>query len=345
MELAHRTLAHKSKHSTEIFTVVSGSFNRFLPQIREAVTALSNRGIIILSPKSATPVSEINGFVILEKDKGSPTQIELNHLSAIAKSDFLYVVNPEGYIGQSVALEIGYAISHKVPIYSSERPSDEVFCNLLTSGISLGQIKSRIAKRKGRLRKTALKPSPTLADLQSYVAGVVKARGFSEEELNDVVLLLVEEIGELAKATRLETGLKLGGTYRERSISVESELADCLVYLLDLANLANVDLESALREKEALNSERKWAKHLPRLTTPLSETEMKVIKYISDGYVNKEIAFRLNVSEQTVKSLITSILRKLDANDRTQAVLTALRQGWIPLEREYFNQESLKNKK
>jgi len=323
---------HRSRPNIDIFAVVSGSFNRFLPQIREAVTALSKLGITVLSPKSWTPVSEVNGFVILEKDKGSPAHIEQNHLSAIKRSDFLYVVNPGSYIGQSVALEIGYALSNRIPVYSSEHIQDEVFSSIITSGLSFNQIKNRIRKHKVSLRNSLLKSSPTLADLQNYIEGIVKARGFSKEEINNVALLLVEEVGELAKAIRLEIGLKLGKSYKDQPTSMELELADCLFYLLDLANLANINLEDALRSKEAINSGREWIKHLPRLASPLTPLEKKILNYISHGYVNKEIANRLCVSEQTIKNHMTSILRKLDANSRVEAASIALDQGWIPIE-------------
>jgi DNA-binding NarL/FixJ family response regulator len=44
---------------------------------------------------------------------------------------------------------------------------------------------------------------------------------------------------------------------------------------------------------------------------------------------NKEVAYTLAISEQTVKNHMSSILRKLSVNDRTQAVVYAIRQGWI----------------
>jgi NTP pyrophosphatase (non-canonical NTP hydrolase) len=70
--------------------------------------------------------------------------------------------------------------------------------------------------------------------------------------------LLVEEVGELAKAIRFDQGLKLSSNDIEHTKSIDSELADCLIYLINLANLADVDLEKALREKEAVNSKKKW---------------------------------------------------------------------------------------
>ncbi|HEX5417415.1 MAG TPA: response regulator transcription factor [Chloroflexota bacterium] len=65
------------------------------------------------------------------------------------------------------------------------------------------------------------------------------------------------------------------------------------------------------------------------LYVPLSAREIEVLDYIARGNSNKEIARALKISDQTVKNHITSILRKLAVNDRTQAVVYALRRGWI----------------
>ena len=65
---------------------------------------------------------------------------------------------------------------------------------------------------------------------------------------------------------------------------------------------------------------------------PLSQREMELLRQLGQGRSNKEIAHTLNITAQTVKNHITSILRKLDVNDRTQAVLAGLRYGWITLE-------------
>ena len=65
---------------------------------------------------------------------------------------------------------------------------------------------------------------------------------------------------------------------------------------------------------------------------PLSQREMEILDLITKGRSNKEIAFELGISRQTVKNHMTSILRKLAVNDRTQAAVYALRHGWIRLE-------------
>jgi len=65
---------------------------------------------------------------------------------------------------------------------------------------------------------------------------------------------------------------------------------------------------------------------------PLSAREMEILQLIARGMSNKEIAKELRISRQTVKNHMTSILRKLAVNDRTQAAVYALRRGWIRLE-------------
>ncbi len=65
---------------------------------------------------------------------------------------------------------------------------------------------------------------------------------------------------------------------------------------------------------------------------PLSARETDVLQLIARGASNKEIGHLLKISRQTVKNHMTSILRKLAVNDRTQAAVLALRRGWIRLE-------------
>ena len=65
---------------------------------------------------------------------------------------------------------------------------------------------------------------------------------------------------------------------------------------------------------------------------PLSPREREILQYVSRGMSNKDIAVRLGISHQTVKNHMTSILHKLDVEDRTQAAVYALRHGWVRLQ-------------
>lgn len=62
---------------------------------------------------------------------------------------------------------------------------------------------------------------------------------------------------------------------------------------------------------------------------PLSPREMEILEFVTHGLSNKEIAIKLQISQQTVKNHMTAILKKLNVEDRTQAAVTALRLGWV----------------
>jgi DNA-binding NarL/FixJ family response regulator len=66
--------------------------------------------------------------------------------------------------------------------------------------------------------------------------------------------------------------------------------------------------------------------------SPLTPREIEILQYIAQGYLNKQIAAELGISEQTIKNHVTSILRKLNANARTEAVVVAIKQGLISID-------------
>jgi DNA-binding NarL/FixJ family response regulator len=65
------------------------------------------------------------------------------------------------------------------------------------------------------------------------------------------------------------------------------------------------------------------------LIEPLSEREIEILKLVSQGLTNKEIAARLYLAEGTVKNYVTSILQKINARDRTQAAIRARELGLL----------------
>ena len=65
--------------------------------------------------------------------------------------------------------------------------------------------------------------------------------------------------------------------------------------------------------------------------SPVTPREQEILNYMAKGYLNKQIALALDISEQTVKNHVTSILRKLNANARTQAVVEAIKHGLVSI--------------
>lgn len=102
-----------------------------------------------------------------------------------------------------------------------------------------------------------LKNSPTLADYQKYVADMIIERGFKDESISELLMLMMEECGELARACRKHTSVK-SDTARQEKDMLEHELADILMYTLAIANKFGVDLEKAFRDKEEINKKRVW---------------------------------------------------------------------------------------
>jgi DNA-binding NarL/FixJ family response regulator len=67
------------------------------------------------------------------------------------------------------------------------------------------------------------------------------------------------------------------------------------------------------------------------LVSPLTPKEQEILDYVAQGFLNKRIATKLGVSEQTIKNHVTSILCKLNANVRTEAVIVAIKQGLVSI--------------
>ena len=74
-----------------------------------------------------------------------------------------------------------------------------------------------------------------------------------------------------------------------------------------------------------------WRSEAEAFISPLTPRETEILNYIAQGYLNKQIAIQLGISEQTIKNHVTSILRKLNANARTEAVVVAIKQGLISI--------------
>jgi len=220
-----------------------GSFRKDQVKLQDIYNRLVEQ-FTLLSPESISFTSDENGFVKTDKEaKQSIFEIENKHLNAISQSDFVVLHAPDGYVGSSASLEIGFAYALGIPVLADEMPQDATIAAMIT-GV-LGKLDEDYP---------VFNAGKGIGALQSYYKRAAERRGWDEESARDTLLLLTEEMGELARAVRKDTGLKRDVGYER--ISVSDELADVQLYLVHLANTLNIELSDAVTKKEIKNTER-----------------------------------------------------------------------------------------
>lgn len=97
----------------------------------------------------------------------------------------------------------------------------------------------------------------TLVELQKYINDMIEIRGFDKQTPLEVMLLLTEEVGELAKEIRKSTHMKTDVQKSYKS-TVDEEVADVFIYVLCMCRVMNINLLDAFKKKEEKNMKRKW---------------------------------------------------------------------------------------
>jgi NTP pyrophosphatase (non-canonical NTP hydrolase) len=225
--------------------VISGSYRKDFESLRQTFEEFRDLGCKILSPSNVSIVSEQDGFVYMKgEETETPANIEDRHLSAIQKANFVWLHTPEGYVGPSAALEVGFAHAAGVPVYAKELPSDKILQSFVQVVTSPGDVLN------GRLVNPG-PPAPALKAFQEYYRRAALQRGYAKEGPKDCLLLMVEEVGELARAVRRREKLVRHGSYSDSSEA--QELADVFLYVVHMANVLELDLAHIVRDKEILN--------------------------------------------------------------------------------------------
>lgn len=106
-----------------------------------------------------------------------------------------------------------------------------------------------------------LSEEPTLQEIQYHLTVVCKERGWDKKTISQVYLLLVEEVGELAKEVRKRLDFETDqiDTIKNKH-EVEGEIADIFNYLLEIASRFDIDLAQAYMNKQKINRNRTWSK-------------------------------------------------------------------------------------
>lgn len=228
--------------------VVCGSFHKDLAALSDEFEELRDLGFRILSPTNMKVVSETDGFVFMEgEETSSPEAIEMRHLDAIKRSSFVWLHTPEGYLGPSAALEVGFARACGIPVYARTNINEKALQPLVTTVSSpLDLFES--------YRKHPVPPVPAVQSFQTYYAHAAVSRGYQKESAQNTLLLMLEEFGELARAIRKHEQLR-----RDSSGEIaneEQELADIFIYVVHMANVLGIDLGAAVDNKERMNIKR-----------------------------------------------------------------------------------------
>ncbi|HOA47783.1 MAG TPA: hypothetical protein PK723_05275 [Candidatus Pacearchaeota archaeon] len=119
------------------YVTISGSFRKHLDYILDIKGTLEDQGTKVLSPRFTEPKNPGEKFVVFTGEEGlSPLELERHHLSSISKSDALIVCDPEGYVGASALIEIGFANAIGKKVVFVEKP-EEFMLNTLPAEIGL----------------------------------------------------------------------------------------------------------------------------------------------------------------------------------------------------------------
>lgn len=106
---------------------IIGSFRKYYQDIVKIIENFEEAGIEILSPKISSIINPGDEFVILASDDEnlSKEQIQSKVFENERNSDFVYVWDPDGYIGRTTCYEMGCINTHgDKPVFYKERPKD-----------------------------------------------------------------------------------------------------------------------------------------------------------------------------------------------------------------------------
>ena len=161
-------------------------------------------------------------------------------------------------------------------------------------------------------------------ELDVIVIDTDSIRDLLLEPTSDTAIVLLTEVTEARSISRLlRSGVRA-------ILSRESDPDDVLsaIYAsydgLVLLSTPTAESLAALFGDQPLEVEAEWSEEI-------TSRETDVLRMLAQGLVNKDIAARLGISEHTVKFHISSILDKLGAATRTEAVTLGIRRGLIPI--------------
>jgi DNA-binding NarL/FixJ family response regulator len=222
----------------------------------------------------------------------------------------------EGRLRESLRVEPGMTTGRQIRVLSvDDHPLlSEGLATMINSQPDMRLVASASTGNEGILKHRELKPDITLMDLRlpdrSGIDVMVEIRAESPDAR---FILLTMFAGDV----EIQRALKAGAQgYLLKSMPPDQMLATIREVC---AGKRSVAPELASQLAEHVGDE------------PLSNREIEVLRYVSEGNRNREIAKKLFISEDTVKAHLKHIMEKLGASDRTEAMAIAARRGFIQL--------------
>ena len=144
---------------------VSGSFHRHMEAITSAVRELMMLSVRVLSPADPRVVAAQGEFLFVASDRvRSVRLVQDRHLESIRAADFLWLICPDGYVGQSASMEVGFAAAARVPIFATRAPSDLTLREYVTVVPTLSE-----AVRRAEVTSRPRRPEGLLIDPHASV--------------------------------------------------------------------------------------------------------------------------------------------------------------------------------
>jgi NarL family two-component system response regulator YdfI len=211
----------------------------------------------------------------------------------------------------------------RVLIVASSSISQSGLTNLLRGSTSLQIV--GVLSNFGQLSEKVeeLQPDVVVAEITGQDTTLPEEIPKLSEEAPVAIVLLVDDANPERDLEAMRSGIR---AVLPRNMSSSAIVATVEAVGVGLAVLLPEGLDHLLREGTA--SHRAVS---PPLVEALTPRELEVLSMMVEGWGNKEISTRLGISEHTVKFHVASIMGKLNASSRTEAVTSGIRHGLIML--------------
>jgi hypothetical protein len=186
---------------------VSGSFHRHMGVITSAVQELASLSIRVLSPADPRVVAHQGEFLFVASDRvRSVRLVQDRHLESIRIADFLWLVCPDGYVGQSASMEVGFAAALGVPVLSTHAPSDLTLRQYVTTVRTLADSLRVVAANSRPKGSEGMLIDPhASAEAAHYILGRIESQLTGSGGIDEPARRVCREMAELRTILSMPT--------------------------------------------------------------------------------------------------------------------------------------------